>query len=136
LRARNIRQRFERNRDATGTARDPFRGDDHGSCLAAFDDASDSHPGRVRKLSKRHRRNVGNIKGNQAKPAGLTPLEAAQEAGPGPYADLLDSERLVGNLHRAYAELDGAAPGAPIDLFAALIDMVAYNGGKPLRCLA
>ena len=72
----------------------------------------------------------------QGKAAGMSPLEAAQEVGPGPYADLLDSERLVGNLHRAYAELDGAAPGAPIDIFAALIDMVAYPGGKPLRCLA
>ncbi|NUR29123.1 MAG: MBL fold metallo-hydrolase [Catenulispora sp.] len=72
----------------------------------------------------------------QGKEAGLTPLEAAREIGPGDFADLLDSERLVGNLHRAYAELDGAAPGAEIDLFAALIDMVTYNGGKPLRCLA
>jgi cyclase len=72
----------------------------------------------------------------QAKAAGLTPLEAAREAGPGPYSDLLDPERLVGNLHRAYAELDGAEPGAPIDIFAALIDMVTYNGGRPLRCLA
>ena len=72
----------------------------------------------------------------QGKEAGLSPLEAAQEIGPGPFAELLDSERLVGNLHRAYAELDGAEPGAEIDVFAALIDMVKYNGGKPLRCLA
>ncbi|NUP46673.1 MAG: MBL fold metallo-hydrolase [Catenulispora sp.] len=72
----------------------------------------------------------------QGKDGGLTPLEAAREFGPGEFKDLLDSERLVGNLHRAYAELDGAAPGAEIDLFAALIDMVTYNGGKPLRCLA
>jgi cyclase len=72
----------------------------------------------------------------QGKAAGLTPLEAAREAGPGQYADLLDAERLVGNLHRAYAELGGAEPGAPIDIFAALTDMVVYNGGKPLRCLA
>jgi cyclase len=72
----------------------------------------------------------------QGKAAGLTPLEAAREAGPGQYADLLDSERLVGNLHRAYAELDGLEPGAPIDIFAAMADMVVYNGGKPLRCLA
>jgi len=63
-------------------------------------------------------------------------LQAAREFGPGPYAHLLDSERLVGNLHRAYAELDGAAQGAPIDQAAALSDMVTYNGGKPLTCLA
>ena len=47
-----------------------------------------------------------------------------------------DAERIVGNLHRAYAELGGAEPGAPIDLAAALGDMVAYNGGRPLTCLA
>ena len=51
------------------------------------------------------------------------------------HAALSDPERIVGNLHRAYAELDGAAPGAPIDLRAAITDMVSYNGG-PLRCLA
>ncbi|MFL6114157.1 MAG: MBL fold metallo-hydrolase [Catenulispora sp.] len=68
--------------------------------------------------------------------AGLTPLAAAREIGPGRFEDLMDAERLVGNLYRAYAELDGAAPGAPVDIFAALFDMVAYNGGKPLRCLA
>ncbi len=71
----------------------------------------------------------------RARAAGLTPLEAALEADLGEFASLLDPERLVGNLHRAYAELDGAAPGAPIGV-AALADMVRYNGGKPLRCLA
>jgi cyclase len=71
-----------------------------------------------------------------ARAAGLDPLTAAREADLGHYADLLDSERLVGNLYRAYAELDGAAPGAPIDLVAPFTDMVAYNGGRPLRCLA
>jgi cyclase len=72
----------------------------------------------------------------QAKAAGLTPLEAARGADLGPYADLLDAERIVGNLHRAYAELDGAPPGAPIDVPAAFGDMVAFNGGRPLRCFA
>jgi cyclase len=70
------------------------------------------------------------------KAAGLTPLEAAREADLGPYADLLDAERIVGNLHRAYAELDGAERGAPIDVMAALAGMVAFNGGKPLSCYA
>jgi cyclase len=45
-------------------------------------------------------------------------------------------ERLVGNLHRAYAELDGNPPGAPIDYDAALADMLVFNGGQPLTCLA
>ena len=68
--------------------------------------------------------------------AGLTPLAAAREAPLGPYADLTDAERIVGNLHRAYAELDGAPPGAPINAAAALEDMVAFNGGRPLTCHA
>ncbi|HVW35051.1 MAG TPA: MBL fold metallo-hydrolase, partial [Acidimicrobiia bacterium] len=70
-----------------------------------------------------------------AKAAGLSPLEAARQADLGPFAALTDAERLVGNLHRAYAELDGAAPGADIDLRAAITDMLTFNGG-PLRCLA
>jgi cyclase len=68
--------------------------------------------------------------------AGLSPLEAARELDLGPHADLLDAERIVGNLHRAYAELGGAARGAPIDVVAALTDMVTYNGGRPLTCYA
>jgi cyclase len=68
--------------------------------------------------------------------AGLAPLAAARDTDLGPYADWHDRERIVGNLHRAYAELDGAERGAPIDIAAALADMVAYNGGKPLTCYA
>ncbi|MFH8369429.1 MBL fold metallo-hydrolase [Streptomyces sp. NPDC018031] len=68
--------------------------------------------------------------------AGLTPLETARETDLGNYAGLADSERIVGNLHRAYAEIEGAAPGAPIDAAAALGDMVEYNGGRPLTCHA
>ena len=52
--------------------------------------------------------------------AGLSPLATARELDLGPYADLGDPERIVGNLHRAYAELDGAPLGAPIDAAAAL----------------
>jgi cyclase len=70
-----------------------------------------------------------------ARAAGLKPLEAARDLDLGPFAHWLDTERIVGNLHRAYAELDGAAPGDPIDLRAAITDMVTFNGG-PLRCLA
>ena len=70
------------------------------------------------------------------KAAGLSPLDAARDTDLGAYAELLDAERIVGNLHRAYAELDGAAAGAPIDIVAALTDMVAYNDGKPLTCYA
>ena len=68
--------------------------------------------------------------------AGLSPLEAARETDLGRYAGLLDAERIVGNLHRAYAEFNGAAPGAPIDAATAFADMVTYNGGRPLTCHA
>jgi len=71
----------------------------------------------------------------EAQAAGLTPLQAAREADLGEFKDLLDAERIVGNLYRAYRELDGGPPGAPVDLVQALGDMVAYHGG-PLTCHA
>jgi cyclase len=61
-----------------------------------------------------------------AREAGLTPLEAARETDLGGFADLLDQERIVGNLYRAYADLDGRLD---VDLAAALADMITYNGG-------
>ena len=72
----------------------------------------------------------------QAVDAGVAPLEAARETDLGRFADWPDAERIVGNLHRACAELDGAERGAPIDVMTALGEMVEYNGGRPLTCLA
>ena len=73
----------------------------------------------------------------QGKAAGLTPLETAMETDLGQYAGLHDRERIVGNLHRAYADLDETQErGAKLNVAAALIDMVTYNGGKPLSCHA
>lgn len=67
---------------------------------------------------------------------GLSPYEAAVRADLGPYAGLRDPERLVANLHRAYAE----AAGHPLDhelrsapVFA---EMARFNGGRPLVCQA
>jgi cyclase len=68
--------------------------------------------------------------------AGLSPLETARETDLGQFAELLDSERIVGNLYRAYAELSGTPRGGPVDVVGALTDMVAYNGGRPLTCRA
>ena len=67
----------------------------------------------------------------EAKAEGLSPLQAARAVDLGEFKDLLDAERIVGNLHRAYLELDGGERGAPINLVQALGDMVAYNGGRP-----
>ncbi|MFJ8469294.1 MBL fold metallo-hydrolase [Streptomyces swartbergensis] len=63
--------------------------------------------------------------------AGCTPLETARESGYGQWDRLLDPERLVPNLHRAYAELQGAAPGAPVDMGALFQEMVDFRGGLP-----
>jgi cyclase len=67
---------------------------------------------------------------------GLSPLAAARDTDLGRFAGWADAERIVGNLHRACAELTGTPRGGPIDIVAALADMVAYNGGAPLTCLA
>ncbi|MER5391794.1 MBL fold metallo-hydrolase [Saccharopolyspora sp. NPDC002686] len=65
----------------------------------------------------------------QARTDGLTPLEAAKRCDLGEFATWPDPERIVLNLHRAYAEADGT----DLDLAAAFTDAVTYNGG-PLRC--
>lgn len=67
--------------------------------------------------------------------AGLTPLQAARDTDLGPWESLTDPERLVGNLHRAYADLSDDEL-SPAQLRAALDDMVDYNGGRPLTCYA
>lgn len=68
-------------------------------------------------------------------PEGRSPLDAARSADLGEFADLLDTERLVGNLHRARAEYDGRPLGEPIDVLTGFQEMVAYNGGRP-ACFA
>lgn len=60
---------------------------------------------------------------------GHTPLDAARRVDLGEFADWPDDERLVLNLHRAYAEL----AGTEMDLLAAFTDAIAYHGG-PLHC--
>ena len=66
--------------------------------------------------------------------AGLTPLAAARETDLGRFAGWADAERIVGNLHRANAEPDGARRACP-STSPQLGDMVAYNSGVPLTCL-
>ncbi|MET8755512.1 MBL fold metallo-hydrolase [Streptomyces sp. NPDC004667] len=67
---------------------------------------------------------------------GLTPLEVAQGADLGEFAAWRESERLVANVHRAYAELAGEPEGAALDIMAALRDMTVMNGGTPILCHA
>ncbi|MBI2767291.1 MAG: MBL fold metallo-hydrolase [Chloroflexi bacterium] len=68
--------------------------------------------------------------------AGTPPLELARGLELGPFAHLCDPERIVGNLHRAYSELRGEPRGAALPLMEMFSEMVEYNGGQPLRCLA
>ncbi|UGQ11786.1 MBL fold metallo-hydrolase [Yinghuangia sp. ASG 101] len=65
--------------------------------------------------------------------AGLTALEIARAADLGPFSELLDSERLVGNLHRACAELDARDDelGRPLDVVASFREMVEFHGRLP-----
>jgi cyclase len=63
--------------------------------------------------------------------AGATVLDVAREAELGAYGELLDAERIVPNLHRAYLEEQGAERGCPVDMSALFAEMVEFNGGLP-----
>lgn len=67
--------------------------------------------------------------------AGKTPLEVALNTDQGEYARWQEGERLVGNLHRAYSELDGNPLGTKIPIPRVREEMVTLNGG-PIECLA
>ena len=68
--------------------------------------------------------------------SGTGALDAARQADLGRFAEWHDPERIVGNLHRAMAEERGLEPGGALDIVTAFVEMVDYNGGKPLRCMA
>jgi cyclase len=59
----------------------------------------------------------------------LTPLQAARDCDLGEFAGWPDQQRIVLNLHRAYADATGAA----IDLMTAFTDATTFNGG-PIEC--
>ncbi len=66
----------------------------------------------------------------QARAAGISPLEASQQLDLGEYSDLDDDERLVGNMHRAFADLEDPDNLAkPLVLPPIIADMRTYNGG-------
>jgi len=67
--------------------------------------------------------------------AGIAPLDAVRDLDLGEFSELHERERIIGNLHRALAELGGAPRGAPVDIAVAFADMIAFNDGQPLRCL-
>jgi cyclase len=61
--------------------------------------------------------------------AGRTPLQAARDCDLGEFATWPDHQRIVLNLHRAYADATGEA----MDLMTAFTDATTFNGG-PLEC--
>lgn len=69
---------------------------------------------------------------------GLTPLRVATARGLGDFGDLLDPERLVGNLHRAFLEIErpDLPLGTDIDVPKVFEEMVEFNGGRVPACLA
>jgi len=67
--------------------------------------------------------------------AGLGPLEAAQKHRDNPYSTWAETERFVGNLHRAYSELSGNPVDTRITVPSVWPDMVTFHGG-PIECHA
>jgi cyclase len=66
---------------------------------------------------------------------GLTPLEAARKHRDNPSSSWAETERFVGNLHRAYSELAGNPIDTRITVPSVWPDMVAFHGG-PIACHA
>ncbi|MGW0898407.1 MBL fold metallo-hydrolase [Streptomyces goshikiensis] len=85
--------------------------------------------------TERYLRYVAELAG-EGRAKGLTPLEVARQADLGEFAAWREGERLVANVHRAYAELAGEPEGAPLDIVAVLEDMTVMNGGTPILCHA
>ncbi|NNG38292.1 MBL fold metallo-hydrolase [Flexivirga sp. ID2601S] len=63
--------------------------------------------------------------------AGLSPLQFARDVEANPFAEWLDAERLVANVARAVAELEGLEPGGPLDLGSVFGQLIDFNGGPP-----
>ncbi len=64
--------------------------------------------------------------------AGKTPLDVARATDLGEFADLAHPERIVANIHRAYAELRGEPDGAPIAPTPQLFREMGEYLGHPL----
>jgi cyclase len=67
---------------------------------------------------------------------GSTPLQVARDADLAIFDHLLDPERIVGNLHRAYADREGGPAGRPLHVVDIFHEMVEFNGGRLPTCLA
>ncbi len=64
----------------------------------------------------------------EAHKKGVKPLETALDADLGKYSEWVDRERIVGNLYRAYMELEGEPPAKPVENLASIaLDMISYR---------
>ncbi|MEB3755933.1 MAG: MBL fold metallo-hydrolase [Desulfurococcales archaeon] len=62
---------------------------------------------------------------------GLTPLQAALETDLGKFDAWVDRERIVGNIYRAYLEIEGATPAEPVRNLATIaLDMLSYRNKR------
>lgn len=61
----------------------------------------------------------------------LSPLALARTIDLGRYAGWADSERLVCNLIRGYAEQGGLEPAGQLDVAGAFEQLIEFNGGRP-----
>jgi cyclase len=68
--------------------------------------------------------------------SGTPVLDVARGADLGRFGEWHDTERIVGNLHRAVAERNGLPNGGAMDILGPIGEMIEFNGGRPLRCLA
>lgn len=66
---------------------------------------------------------------------GLSPLQLAERHRDNPFAHWQESERLVGNLHRAYSELSGNPVDHRLSVPEVWPEMIAFHGG-PIHCRA
>lgn len=66
---------------------------------------------------------------------GHTPWEVATRYRTNEFSGLFNPERLVGNLHRAYLDLDGNPPGEGADISAVVSEMSRYAGRSRLSDL-
>ncbi|MBM2621995.1 MBL fold metallo-hydrolase [Actinoplanes sp. LDG1-06] len=67
--------------------------------------------------------------------AGMSPLETAVKHRDNPYRDWAETERFVGNLHRAFSELRGNPIDTRLTVPSVWPDMVTFHGG-PIECHA
>jgi cyclase len=71
----------------------------------------------------------------EGRSAGLSPLEAARRADLGEFRSWINPERIIGNLYRAYKDIDDGTSANPVDWGAMWVDTECL-AGHPLSSIA